>query len=247
MTNSMKSAEDAYRPAYETVAAKITTLIVSTGLKPGDRLPTELELVERLGVSRTVVREAVKVLVATGQVYTRKGSGIYVANKPSPFSMMTFESTIPVDPAHVISLYEFRITLEVSTARLAAERISPREVQMLHKALALNQMGADTEQRQQFCMGDIALHRGIAEASHNPFLASAVSTITHVQEWVFEIAAGRTLDSLLTVVAQHTAIVTAIQEGQPAAAALAMQTHLEWALASYQQEVRLRLGVEKSS
>ncbi|GAC1643029.1 MAG: hypothetical protein NVS4B12_06880 [Ktedonobacteraceae bacterium] len=71
-----------YRPAYATVAA----LIASTGLKSGDRLPTEQELGERLGVSRTVVLEAVKALAANGQVYTRKGSGMYVANKPSPFA-----------------------------------------------------------------------------------------------------------------------------------------------------------------
>ena len=247
MTSSMKSSETTYRPAYETVAVKIAALIVSADLKPGERLPTELELGEQLGVSRTVVREAVKVLVATGQVYTRKGSGIYVANKPSPFSVMTLEPVMPVDPSHVISLYEFRLTLEVSTARLAAERISPREVRTLHDALELNRIGAGTEQRQQFRIGDTALHQGIAEASHNPFLASAVTTITRMHEWVFEIASGRTQDALLTVVEQHAAIVTAIQEGQPDAAALAMQAHLQWALASYQQEVRLRLGVEASS
>lgn len=242
MTSSTKSTAAAYRPAYETVAAKIAALIASTGLKSGDRLPTEQELGERLGVSRTVVREAVKALAATGQVYTRKGSGMYVANKPSPFTMVALDPIMPVDPAQVISLYEFRLTLEVSTARLAAERSTPREMRVLCEALAFNKLGADTEQRQQFREGDIALHQGIAEASHNPFLAATVTSITRVQDWVFEIAAGRTHASLQTVVEQHTAIVAAIQEGQPDAAARAMQTHLEWALTSYQQEVRRRLG-----
>jgi DNA-binding FadR family transcriptional regulator len=246
MTINTTSAEGAHRPAYETVAEKITALIASTGLQAGDRLPTEQELGERLGVSRTVIREAVKVLVATRQVYTRKGSGLYVAARSSPFAVSALDPAVPVDPAHVISLYEFRLILEVPTTRLAAERSTPREVRMLREALALNKLGADTQERQQFRQGDIALHQAIAEASHNPFLASTVTSITRVQDWVFEIAAGRTHASLQTVVEQHTAIVTAIQEGQPEVAAQAMQTHLEWALTSYQQEVRLRLGVEAS-
>jgi GntR family transcriptional regulator, transcriptional repressor for pyruvate dehydrogenase complex len=246
MTSNTTAAEATYRPAYETAAVKIAALIVSTGLQAGDRLPTEQELGERLGVSRTVVREAVKALVATGQVYARKGSGLYVAARPSPFALTALDPVMPVDPAHVISLYEFRLTLEVQTARWAAERSTPLELRMLREALALNQHGAEADQRQQFREGDIALHQGIAEASHNPFLASTVASITRVQDWVFEIAAGRTHESLMTVVEQHTAVVTAIQEGQPDAAAHTMQAHLEWALASYQQEVRLRLGVEAS-
>src|SRR5579859_5053362 len=121
MMSAMKSAEDGHRPAYETAASKITALISSTGLKPGDRLPTEHELSEQLGVSRTVVREAVKVLVATGLVYTRRGSGLYVANKAPSLATTMLDSLTPADPTQVISLYEFRIMLEPQAARLAAE------------------------------------------------------------------------------------------------------------------------------
>src|SRR5262249_51534708 len=143
---STTSGEGSYRPAYETVATKIVALIASSGLQAGNRLPTEQELGERLGVSRTVVREAVKVLVATGQVYTRKGSGLYVAARQSPFTAVALDPLVPVDPEHVISLYEFRLTLEVTTARLAAERSTPREVRILREALVLNESGANTEQ-----------------------------------------------------------------------------------------------------
>src|SRR6266700_1895445 len=125
MTSMMKPAEDGYRPAYETIAAKITELITSDDLKPGDRLPTEHELSEQLGVSRTVVREAVKVLVATGLVYTRRGSGLYVANKASSLHMTVLDSLTPADPTQVIGLYEFRLMLEPTAARLAAERGDP--------------------------------------------------------------------------------------------------------------------------
>jgi GntR family transcriptional repressor for pyruvate dehydrogenase complex len=244
MASMMKPAQDGYRPAYETIAAKITELISSEDLKPGDRLPTEHELSEQLGVSRTVVREAVKVLVATGLVYTRRGSGLYVANRASSLHMTVLDSLMPADPTQVISLYEFRLMLEPTAARLAAERITPHELRELREVVALNRQSAETQQRQQFRETDAALHRVIAEATHNPFLASTIATTTRAQSWVFDIAAGRTLALLLSYAEQHAAILETIQEGEPDAAAQAMQVHLEGALSHSKQEIRRRLGAE---
>lgn len=244
MLGVVKSAEDGYRPAYEIVAAKITELISSTGLHPDDRLPTENELGERLGVSRTVVREAIKLLVATGAVYTRRGSGLYVANKTSSFHAMILSSLMPFEPGDIISLYEFRITLETSAARLAAERITPHELRELREVVAFNQQSAEIQARQQWRESDATLHGIIAEASHNPFLAATIATIIRTQGWVFDIAAGRTQELLLSYAEQHATILGAIQEGESDAAAKAMQTHLEWALAHSKQEVRRRIGID---
>jgi FCD domain/Bacterial regulatory proteins, gntR family len=99
-------------------------------------------------VSRTVVREAVKVLVATGLVYTRRGSGLYVANKAPSLPTTMLDSLTPADPTQVISLYEFRLMLEPTAARLAAERITPHELRELRELVALNQRSAETQQRQ---------------------------------------------------------------------------------------------------
>jgi GntR family transcriptional regulator, transcriptional repressor for pyruvate dehydrogenase complex len=242
--SSMKPADNGYRPAYESIAAKITELITSSNLKSGDRLPTEHELSEQLGVSRTVIREAVKVLVATGMVYTRRGSGLYVANDgATPFAGM-FDSLTPADPTQIFSLYEFRLKLEVPAARLAAERITPQELRELREIVALNRRSADNQQRQQWSESDAAFHRGIAEATHNPYFASTTAMITRTQGWVFDIAAGRTQELLLSYTEQHRAVLEAIQEGEADLAAQAMQTHLEWALAHCKQEVRRRLGME---
>ena len=244
MMSMTKPTEDGHRPAYETIAAKISELITSADLKPGDRLPTEHELSERLGVSRTVVREAVKVLVATGMVYTRRGSGLYVADKASSLQTTLFDSLTPVDPTQVISLYEFRFMVELPAARLAAERITPHELRELREVVALNQQSAEAQQRQQFRETDAAFHRVVAEATHNPFLASTIASTTRAQGWVFDIAAGRTQELLLSYAKQHAAILEAIQEGEPDAAVQAMQVHLEWALSHSKQEVRRRLGAE---
>jgi GntR family transcriptional repressor for pyruvate dehydrogenase complex len=73
----------AYRPRYELVAEEILQLIGELLLRPGDRMPTEKELAARLGTSRTVVRDAVKILSATGRVSAQKGRGLYVADNES--------------------------------------------------------------------------------------------------------------------------------------------------------------------
>ena len=69
-----------YRPGYERVAEQILEFIAESRLTPGDRLPTEIELAGRLGTSRAVVREAVKILSALGRVRAHKGRGLFVAD-----------------------------------------------------------------------------------------------------------------------------------------------------------------------
>ena len=72
-----------YRPGYELLAEQILQLIGELALAPGDRMPTEAELSQRLGASRTMVREAVKILSAIGRVRAHKGRGLYVADGES--------------------------------------------------------------------------------------------------------------------------------------------------------------------
>jgi DNA-binding GntR family transcriptional regulator len=97
-----------------------------------------------------------------------------------------------------MSIRQLWFTLEVPAARLAAERSTPHELQELRESVALNQRSAETQQRQQWSESDTTFHRIIAEATHNPFLAYTIATTTRVQGWVFEIAAGRTQELLLS-------------------------------------------------
>ena len=240
--------ENHHRPAYETVASQISEIISSANLKPGDKLPTEHQLSERLGVSRTVVREAIKVLVAVGLVHTRKGSGLYVAKQQLSFNSMSmtmvFDSITPLDPSIVVNLYEYRRIVEIPAARLAAKYTTPRELRSIREAIALSHASAEIHDRQQFRESDAAFHIAVAEASHNPFLASSVASFARSQGWIFEIASSSTDAWLTTTIEHHTAVFDAIQDGEPDAAAHAMQVHLDWAQNGYQQEVRRRLTLK---
>ena len=168
-------------------------------------------------------------------------------SEPHPFTTAAIDVCMSVDPKDVLSLFEFRRTLEVQTARLAAERITLKELRMLQESVTLNKQSAESNQKEQFYQSDVAFHQVIAEATRNPFLVSAVAMVVRLQHWATTIAIGGAPGSLLVAADQHAAILAAISEGQADEAAQAMQTHLDTVMASYQQELRRRLIGEMAS
>src|SRR5450759_4500025 len=76
------AGEGGYRPGYEVAAERILQFIAESGMRPGGRLPTGLEFARQLSVSRTVTREAIKILSAIGRVRAHRGRGLYVADEP---------------------------------------------------------------------------------------------------------------------------------------------------------------------
>lgn len=223
-------------------AARIAGLISEYGLQPGDRLLTERALGDQLGVSRTVIREAVKMLAATGLVQARQGSGLYVGHAPVLLTVATIDLAAPLDPEHILNAFELRGILEMQTARLAAERITPRELQILRVAEEMTRAGAEADQWDLFNDGDCAFHQGMAEATHNPFLAASVASVKRLCSRALALALVGVPGSLAVAAAQHASILEAIREGNGAAAAAAMDIHLQTTAGSYRQEVRRRLA-----
>src|ERR1051326_7686262 len=111
MTDAVtRETDDGYRPGYEVTAERILQFIAESGLRPGDRLPTELELASELSVSRSVTREAIKILSAIGRVRAHKGRGLYVADEPGLLSTAWATHFLPANLDHVFMLFEFRRT-----------------------------------------------------------------------------------------------------------------------------------------
>src|SRR6185437_14952111 len=127
-----------YRPGYEVVAEQILQLIADSQLRPGDRMPTENELASHVGTSRTVVREAVKILSAIGRVRAQKGRGLYVADDEGMLGSSRWGSSfLPTDLDHVYMLFEFRRVQETAASRLAATRATPAELRAIETAKQL--------------------------------------------------------------------------------------------------------------
>jgi GntR family transcriptional regulator, transcriptional repressor for pyruvate dehydrogenase complex len=235
-------APSAYRPRYELVAEQILRLIGELGLAPGDRMPTENELASRLGTSRTVVRDAVKILSATGRVSAQKGRGLYVADGESmPGARRWGEFFVPTNLDHIFMLFEFRRIQEMQASRLAAKRASPSELRAIAAAVETCRHGYTSGNNSEFEHGDDDFHLGVATASHNFFLVSAVREARMLQRQASVIGVLGVGGHAGAAVDEHAAIYRAIRDGEPEAAAQATSVHLDNTLEDYRREIQRRV------
>ena len=231
-----------YRPGYELVAERILQLISELDLHPGDRMPTEKDLASRLGTSRTVVREAVKILSATGRVSAQKGRGLYVADSESMLGARQWGGFfLPTNLDHIFMLFEFRRIQETQASRLAADRASPSELRVIEAAVQTCRHGYTTGNNAQFDQGDDAFHLGVAAASHNFFLVSAVREARMLQRQASVIGLRGIGGRADAAVEEHDAIYRAIRDGEPETAAQATSVHLDSTLEDYRREIQRRV------
>ncbi|WP_199831017.1 FadR/GntR family transcriptional regulator [Streptomyces sp. NBRC 110028] len=233
----------AYRPGYELVAEQILEFIAESRLQPGDRLPTENELASRLGTSRTVVREAVKILSAIGRVRAHKGRGLYVTDDEGLLGSSRRGSFfLPTDLEHVYQLFEFRRVQEAAASRLAATRATPAELRAIETAAEMCREGHMTRRWALFDRGDDDFHIGVATASHNPFLVAAVREARRLQRQSSTIGLHGTVGGhAAEAVEEHASICRAIRDGDPEAAARAATAHLDNTLEDYRREIQRRV------
>lgn len=179
MENVRLPADRGYRPGYEVVSERLLELIASAGLRPGDSVGTEARLAERLGVSRTVVREAVKTLTAVGRLRAVKGKGIYVADDAGRLPGLDF--FLPANIDHVRMLFEFRMVQETAAARLAATRATPPQLRRLRGAAERSVEHGRQGYFEGFGQADEQFHVLLAEASGNRFLTETVRLARRLQ------------------------------------------------------------------
>ncbi|GAB2777882.1 FCD domain-containing protein [Amycolatopsis magusensis] len=239
----MTATEDGYRPGYELVAEQILRLIAESELRPGDRMPTENELAARLGTSRSMVREAVKILSAIGRVRAQKGRGLYVADDEGMLGSSRWGGFfLPTDLDHVYMLFEFRRVQETAASRLAATHATPAELRTMAAAAETCRQGHVTGEAALFDRGDEEFHLAIAAASHNQFLVAAVREARRLQHQSNIIGMhGAVGGHAREAVQEHAAILRAIKEGDPETAAQATATHLDNTLEDYRHEIQRRL------
>ena len=236
-------AEDTYRPGYELVAERILVLIADSGLRPGDRMPTENELAATLGTSRSMVREAVKILSAIGRVRAQKGRGLYVADDEGMLGSSRWGGFfLPTDLDHVYMLFEFRRVQETAASRLAATNATPAELRTIEAAVETCRQGHVTGEATLFDRGDDEFHLAVAAASHNQFLVAAVREARRLQRQSNIIGMQGTIGGHAPeAIEEHAAILQAIRDGDPEAAAQATATHLDNTLEDYRHEIQRRL------
>jgi len=205
------------------LSERLTADITSGRLPAGARLPTEQELVAAIGVSRTVVREAVAALRAEGLVVTRQGVGAFVADDAKrPFRISPSE----LSSLHeVIEVMELRTGIEIEAAGLAAERATSagtRKIADAYEAIetVIEQGGSAVDQ-------DFAFHCRIAQAAGNPQFLRFLEYLGRfiIPRQTVRVAAD-TPAYLATIQREHREIVQAILAREVQRARAAMRRHL---------------------
>lgn len=170
---------DKNRQIADVVAERIERLIVDGVLKSGQTLPSERRLTEKLGVSRTALREGLKILRARGIIETRHGKGSFVANltaQPMPSPMMHLLGS---QPRTLYDLLEVREMLEAESARMAAVRGTSADFVLIGRRYEEMLAAQDTEtDAATHARLDHAFHLAICEASHNPVLVHTLGSLT---------------------------------------------------------------------
>lgn len=165
---------------YEQIVEQIGLLVAEGQLKPGDRLPSERELVERFQVSRASIREAISALEMMGLIEVRSGEGTYIRqvnidSVVAPLAWMLF-----IEKDTDLELYEVRKILEVQAAGLAAERAEDDEIRDMYEALEV--MRVDLEKGRLGVEADHDFHFAIARATHNKILIRLMNTISDTMQ-----------------------------------------------------------------
>ena len=211
------------RRVYQDIVGQIKRLIHEGVLKPGDRLPSERELAERLQVSRSSLREAMRALELQGLVVSRPGAGTFVSTESLDTLISIIADSLAEAREYLNDIFEVRHLLEPQIAALAAERAMPRDMRRM--AEALEEQAHQVARGETGVEGDTAFHFAMAQATQNRALLRVVSTISDILSQSRDQSLqtpGRPQRSL----ASHRDILGTIQRGEVEAARAAMQHHI---------------------
>lgn len=215
------------RSLAQGVVNYVAELIRDNRIGPGEKVPSEAEIIRALGVSRSVVREAMSHMQAANMVEIRQGKGTYVLQRQGQaFGLQTRPE---MSKEEVLSLLELRIMLETEAAGLAAKRRSEGQLQRIRACLDAFLVAC--QQPNNTAADDTQLHLAIAQAAGNPYL---LDVLTHIHQEQLprarQASAHIPRDAPEVYIArvrlEHDDIVSTIARQDPESARAAMRTHL---------------------
>ena len=214
------------------VAEQLRTLIIETPLNVGDRLPPENKLMDRYGVSRSTIREAVKLLQAENIVDVRHGRGSFVADNtglsrdPLGLSFADRSRLLP-------ELMEVRLMLEPNISALAAQRRAPEDLARMHEALELMKRAASGGE--DYHAYDYQFHIAVAQSTHNSVLERIFPVIFEAVERGYAQTA-HIQGSFARALNFHTQILSAIESQDSEEALRVARLHIQQTLRDIAQQ-----------
>ena len=227
-------------PLYEQIADKIESRITSEEYENGARLPSEQQLGEELGVSRTNIREALKLLKERGLVETRTGSGAYVTKPEAQNISDVVSRIISLDGINYTDVFAVRSVLETEAAGLAAKNASDEQIQDLQRLF--DNMKDRSQSNEKRAENDFLFHYHVAAASGNPLLALLVEAIGGICRKMMERSNLTQDNSIDYSVSRHEKILEAIRACDPGKAVIAVKDHLDDSMKRYEDYIGLNGG-----
>lgn len=215
----------------EQVIGELTAPIARGEWPPGHRLPAVTDLAAELEVGRSTVREAVQALAHRGLLEVVQGRGTFVAD-PGPDAW-----ALRVRRTEALDVYEARRGPEIEAARLAALRRTDDDLAAIEAAVADRRAARTCGAVGEWAAADLALHRAVVAATHNPVLGRLFDALA---EGVHDVFTHQSADpgSGVDTAGEHDALVAAIARRDPAAAAAATRGYLD----ACEDELRELLG-----
>ncbi|HKV02025.1 MAG TPA: FadR/GntR family transcriptional regulator [Ktedonobacteraceae bacterium] len=211
---------------FEQVAEQIEKRILDGELRSGDRLPTERHLAEQFHVSRTAVREAMKILAQKGLVDMRPGRGTIVIDGANAAMQDSIDLVMKLRLGEVggsNNLVEVREILEVEIAALAAARAAEKEIAAMREAVKI--MDESLDDADAFIAADNRFHEALAQATQNTLIFILVNSIVNLlseqRKQIFDVEGGPQRGQI-----HHKRILESVIRRDPQAARDAMRSHL---------------------
>lgn len=227
-------------PLAAEVARRLVDYLLSGGVEPGARMPSERQLAEAFGVGRSAVREAIAALSLIGLIEVRHGDGSYLKRPDSPLLPQVVEWGLLLGEKRTIDLVEARQLIEVDIAGLAALRRSDEDLADLSRILGrMEWESRDGVESAAFVDADVEFHLKLAEAAGNSALRDVLTSIQALlRAWIGRVIAEGHRDISY---AEHVPILDAVRAQDARAAEAAMDSHMRSAAR------RLQATLERAS
>lgn len=208
------------------VALEIESAISSQRLKVNEKLPTEFELCEQFGVSRTALREALQMLSAKGLISIEKGRGIFVKKITSDSVADPMHSYLKtrIGASYVLEVIEARRVIEPEIARSAALSRTDRDIEQME--YEIKQMASFNGPAEELAKFDMNFHLAIAKSTQNRLLPLMLKPVFRLMPEIKSMIISDIPEARNSAIVWHTKILNAIKEGNPETAYNEMQQHL---------------------
>ncbi len=211
------------RRLYEDVVQQLQSLISSGRLEPGDQLPSERALADQLAVSRTSVREALRILEARGMVETKPGHGLFVRGRRTEEIVSILAAYLVRERESFLEVLDVREALERKAAERAAILSTAKDIEAIKAALVM--MQEEVLEGRMPIESDTAFHRALGAASRNEVLSQTLDTVLGLMSQRRREILSQDYGGIL-MLHQHVNIYRAIKNRDSAAAAELVSAHL---------------------